>query len=65
MMITFINYTGFTQIMMPNGYFEEPLGYVKKLNYLINLYLHGKLKTLDVSFIKNKSLASKISPFIT
>ena len=62
-MATLINYTGFSQVILPDGPFEASLPKANQLNYLINLYLHKKIKPFDISFIKEKIVVSKLTPF--
>lgn len=61
-MASLLNYTGYTQLLLPQSAFKGTYSKAEEFTYMLNIFLHNKLKELDITFIKDENIVKKLQP---
>ena len=61
-MSTFLNYMGYSNVILSNGVFEDKYEKAEELAYLINIFLHKKMAEIPFANVGDESIMKKLVP---
>lgn len=61
---TFLNFVGYSNVLLPSGAFEDKLERVEELSYLFNIYLHRRMKEVPAPTTSDENVSKKLTPVL-